>query len=166
MFKRFLAGMIVAGTVLAGAQPAFAVHAEFRTVPPTFSEAGTTVTYQVHLFSDVSVLTSIDAISSSVKGVALSCPGGIIEPGASVLCQGTYTTTADDVSSGAIPDQVTILGLTSGGPFGTASNTVVVDYVAPDPEPETPPASVGCHMPAGQSNKFVFRWRGSGVLPC
>lgn len=34
-----------------------------------------------------------------------------------------------------------------------------------DPAPETP-TPAACHMPSGQSSRFVFRPRNTGVLPC
>ncbi|MEI2302278.1 putative Ig domain-containing protein [Ensifer sp. MJa1] len=154
--------------LLAAASSASAQSATISASPATFNAQGDTINFSYVIAPGAYNITSINAATTAIKGVAVSCPpidqGGTTSQ---ITCTGSYQVDALDVMSGQFSDFVNFTGSRTGGSFNITTPTIVVraasggpvvlDVVA-SPTPSLPGeevavtatvSSMGCN--AGQS---------------
>ncbi|WP_228388993.1 DUF7507 domain-containing protein, partial [Streptomyces jumonjinensis] len=117
-----------------------------------FSAAGQTINYTFKVTNNGQVpLTNIQVTDNGPGSPTVTCPGGPLDPGETVNCTASYTTTAADVTAGSITDSADAVGTAPDSELARAtSNTVRIPFVAIEVDlgiVKTGPASVG---PGGQ----------------
>lgn len=162
--NRFLMGMIAAGTMLAGVGMADAGVLSVTASPTTFSAEGQPIT-MTYVIGGEPTETMFSGLWSNGHG-PIDCnfpaPWGPdivrLTPFETVECTAIHITDDLDMARGAVIESGDIIkdhvDIQDFGPVTVATLMA------------TPPATVGCHMPEGQSSRFVFRYRGTGRLPC
>ena len=130
-FRRLARFLGVTAALLA--VPATTAMAQSVTIsanPTTFNVAGDTISFSYVLNPGSYTITGINAATSAIKGVSVSCPsvGAGLEWPNTLTCTGSYQVDALDAMSGQFSDFVQMSGTRIGGAgtFSTTSNTIVV----------------------------------------
>lgn len=130
-FRRLARFLGVTAALLA--VPATTAMAQSVTIsanPTTFNVAGDTISFSYVLDPGSYTITGINAATTAIKGVSVSCPsvGAGLEWPNTLTCTGSYQVDALDAMSGQFSDFVQISGTRIGGAgtFSTTSNTIVV----------------------------------------
>ncbi|MGW1278257.1 beta strand repeat-containing protein [Streptomyces tsukubensis] len=115
--------------------------------PNQFTAAGQTITYAFQVTNTGRVpLTNLNVVDNGPGSPAVTCPGSPLDPGQTVNCIATYTTTAADVTAGSITDTAQATGTAPDGELARdTSNTVTIPFVAPEADlalTKTGPAAV------------------------
>jgi uncharacterized repeat protein (TIGR01451 family) len=107
-----------------------AITMQYSAAPNPATTLGTAISYMYSLTNTGNVtLTSPTITDTKVTGV--TCPGSIA-PGASVVCNGTYTVTQADLDAGSISNQATGSASFKAQTVSSASQSfMVLTYVGP-----------------------------------
>jgi uncharacterized repeat protein (TIGR01451 family) len=118
----------------------------------TFSAAGQRITYTFHVVNTGNVTLTNITVTDSRLGT-ITCPHTTLEPGASMNCTATHTTTTADVNAGRIHNTARV---TARPPIGAAvedTAEATVEFAPAHPAPPTPPAPAA---PAGPTPPLAF----------
>lgn len=109
--------------LLASSPAAFSQSATLTISPATYTSAGVTMTYSIRITPGSVNIRSINATSSNIKGVPITCdaipPSGFVIP---FNCRGSYVTTATDNTTGQFGDNIRFTGTRTGGNFDFTTN--------------------------------------------
>ncbi|CAM5484998.1 hypothetical protein MAUB1S_08134 [Mycolicibacterium aubagnense] len=122
-FRAGLAVCIALFCLLASSPAAFSQSATLTISPATYTGAGVTMTYSIRITPGSVNIRSINATSSNIKGVPITCdaipPSGFVIP---FNCRGSYVTTATDNTTGQFGDNIRFTGTRTGGNFDFTTN--------------------------------------------
>ncbi|MEV5573787.1 hypothetical protein AB0L06_27410 [Spirillospora sp. NPDC052269] len=115
-------------TITANANPGLTV--EKSAYPTSFDGAGQTIYYSYRVTNTGNVpLTSVGVTDSVIPYI--TCASTTLNPGESTTCNGTYTTTQQDVDNGSVHNTATAHGTPpSGGPVESPPDDVTVESTA------------------------------------
>jgi len=122
-FRAGLAVCIALFCLLASSPAALSQSATLTISPATYTGAGVTMTYSIRITPGSVNIRSINATSSNIKGVPITCdaipPSGFVIP---FNCRGSYVTTATDNTTGQFGDNIRFTGTRTGGNFDFTTN--------------------------------------------
>ncbi|HET6916480.1 MAG TPA: hypothetical protein VFH56_10375, partial [Acidimicrobiales bacterium] len=103
----------------------------------SFTAAGTQVTYSYKVTNTGQSLLDPVVVTDPMTGLsAITCPQTSLAPGATETCTATYTTTAADLSSGAIRNTGTATGTPPQGAPVVATSSLLIPGLAPGQQPQ------------------------------
>lgn len=97
------------------------------TTATTFGTVDESIPY-TFLVTNTGNVTLTDVAVTDLKVAAVSCPATTLAPGASTTCTGSYLVTQDDLDTGSITNQASVVAVTPSGvdTNPVASNEVVI----------------------------------------
>jgi uncharacterized repeat protein (TIGR01451 family) len=127
--------------------------------PPTFTEAGQTITYSFKVsnvgtrtLNNIKITDMLPGLSPIACGTppVAGQPPGPLAPGATETCTATYTTTSADINRGTLANTATATATAPNGDPASpsTSSSVIPAVVQPPPGPSTPgPSTPGPSTP-------------------
>ena len=130
-------------TIPATQSPAISLAKTASTSP--FASAGTPVSYNYVVTNTGNVSLHSIVVNDPMPGLSsVICPDSTLDPGQSVTCTASYTTTQADVDRGSITNTATASGTPPTGPAKTAQASVTI------PQSQSP--SIGLEKSANISS--------------
>ena len=130
-------------TIPASQSPAISLAKTASTSP--FASAGTPVSYNYVVTNTGNVSLHSIVVNDPMPGLSsVTCPDSTLDPGQSVTCTASYTTTQADVDRGSITNTATASGTPPTGPAKTAQASVTI------PQSQSP--SIGLEKSANISS--------------
>ncbi len=128
-----------------------------------YSAAGTLITYSYKVTNTGNVTLNPVVVTDPMTGLsAITCPSGILAPGATETCTATYTTTQADVDAGSLTNTGTATGTPPSGPKVTASSSVTIPGSQSPKISLAKSASITSYSAAGTPVTYSYKVTNSG----
>jgi outer membrane autotransporter protein len=130
--------------------------------PTTFTAAGQVIQYTYRLTSSTSGTGTIQSRTDN-KIAVISCPSTTVPPNGTVVCTGSYTTTAADVQAGSVTNNATFSGdACNDGCDVTARASATITFVAQPSWTLSKTASPTTYAAAGQAIGYSYLLTNTG----
>jgi uncharacterized repeat protein (TIGR01451 family) len=130
---------------------------------PSFSAAGTAVTYQYVITNTGNVTLTSVHVQDPLPGLSpVGCPEPSLVPGASETCTASYTTSPADVDRGSVTNTGTAIGTPPSGPPVTAQQTVTIPAIRAPAISLKKSASIASFAAAGTPVTYTYQITNAG----
>src|SRR5215475_3949847 len=129
--------------------------------PSTYTAAGQLINYSYTLTNTGNVTINSITVSDN-KIASVSCPVSTLAPGASTTCTGSYTTTANDVTTGSVTNTATAHGTPTSGNLADAPAQATINFLAQPSWKLVKTPSPSTYTAAGQAINYSYALTNTG----